>query len=146
MGTRYLVRLTVTPVAGEDVMTLVSAANRRMRPIQVAIAGVGTTSAAQRLHLCRSTGGTTGGGALTPNEAGHTDQVAAVTVVNTTWAAQPTPETHMVPLGFNALGGAIIYNVPRDALECRNGENISLRANTGVTYQAVDVSILFEED
>jgi hypothetical protein len=146
MGNRYVVDIDLTPTGGNDVVTIVSPANRRVRPVQIAITGNGTTSAAQRLLLARSTGGTTGGGAITPNKADHIEQPTAAATVNTTWSGQPTIESNGVMLGWNALGGAIVYNVPKGAFEARNGENVSIRAVSGPTYQACSVSVIYEED
>lgn len=147
MGNRYTVeQRNVTPTAGNDVMTIVTASNRRARLVQVTVAGRGTTSAAQGLELANSSGGTTGGGALTPDKAEHIDQPSAASTVNTTWSAQPTLATHAIPLGWNALGGAIVYNVPKGMLEARNGANLSIRAPAGYTFQACSVSVVYEED
>ena len=58
MGNRYVIqRSAVTPVAGEDLVTIVSAANRRVRVAEVSVSGAGASSAAQRLLVARSTGG-----------------------------------------------------------------------------------------
>lgn len=148
MGNLYIVsRDNVTPTAAQDIMTIVTAASRRARLKQIILSGMGATSAAQRLRAGRSTGGTTGGGALTPNKYEHTDQPAAVSTVNTTWAAQPTIETHLAPLGFNALGGAMVWNAPLGrGFEARNAENMSIRAESGVTYQAISIAVIYEED
>ena len=147
MGNRYVIeQRNVTPTAGNDVMTIVTASNRRARLVQVTVAGRGTTSAAQGLELAVSSGGTTGGGSLTPDKGEHVDQPSAASTVYTTWSAQPTLGTHAIPLGWNALGGAIVYNVPKGMLEARNAANISIRAPSGYTYQACSVSVVFEED
>lgn len=148
MGNRYIVKQTnVTPTAGNDIMTIVSPANRRVRLCEVSVAGRGSSSAAQQIDVGRSTGGTTGGGALTPNKYDHTDQPAAASVVNTTWSVQPTIDTHTEVLGYNALGGANRWIPPKGvAVEARNGENISIRATSGVTFQGLSISAVFEED
>lgn len=149
MGNRYtVVQSNITPTAGSDIITIVSPANRRARVVEVSVAGRGTTSAAQQVELARSTIGTSGGGALTPSKFEHSDQPAAASVVNTTWSVQPTIETHRIVMGFNALGGAFRWTAPqgKNAIEARNGENISLRASSGVTFQAISVSVVFEED
>lgn len=148
MGNRYFVsRDNVTATGGQDVLTIVSAASRRTRILEVSIAGRGTSSAAQQLQVGRSTGGTTGGGAITPSKADHSDQPAAASTVNTTWAAQPTFETNYEVVGWNALGGANRWVPPKgSAIEARNGENISIRAPAGPTFQAMSISVLFEDD
>ena len=67
--------------------------------------------------------------------------------MNTTWSAQPTLDTHRAPLGWNAIGGALVWNPPGGkALEARNAENISITAESGVTYQAMSVAAVYEED
>jgi hypothetical protein len=150
MGNRYMVaRANVTPTAAQDVMQILSLASRRTRVIQIAIGGLGSSSAAQQLQVGRSTGGTTPGGPITPDKFEHSEQPTAVTVINTTWAAQPTLGTNFIPLGWNALGGSIIWNAPANGnkLEVRNAEFLSIRANSaGVTYQAMSISVIFEED
>lgn len=147
MGNRYIVELSnVTPTAGNDALTIISAANRRCRIVQVTVAGRGTTSAAQGLELSRGTAGTTPGGAITPSKAEHTDQPSASFTTATTWAAQPTPDTNKISLGHNALGGAIVYNAPKGLLEARNGEVLCIRAPSGYTFQAMNASVVVEED
>jgi hypothetical protein len=60
---------------------------------------------------------------------------------------QPTIDTHTEILGFNALGGANRWIPPKgSAVEARNAENISIRATAGVTFQALSVSAVVEED
>jgi hypothetical protein len=50
-------------------------------------------------------------------------------------------------IGWNALGGANRYIPPKGYIfEARNGENISVRAPSGPTYQAMSISVLIEED
>ena len=147
MGNRYIADIDLTPTAGSDVMTIIPPSGRRSRLVQVVIGGNGATSAAQRLLVVRSSGGTTGGGAITPNKFDHSAQPAAAGVVDTTWSAQPTVESNGITLGWNALGGAIVYNVPKGSLEAlSNTEYLSIRAPSGPTFQACSVSVVFEED
>lgn len=149
MGNRYVVkRENFTPTAGNDAITIITASSRRARVIQVTVGGLGTTSAAQQFLIGRSTVGTTGGGAITPDKFDHSEQPAAASTVDTTWSVQPTIGTNTTVLGWNALGGAIVWNAPKGSgYEARNAENISLRAiSSGVTYQACSVTVVFEED
>lgn len=146
---RYIVSQTnVTPTAGNDIITLVSAASRRLRVVQVSVSGRGTSSASQQIQVGRSTGGTTPGGAITPGKADHVDQPAAAFTAPTTWAAQPTLDTNgAAQIGWNALGGANHWTPPKGTLfEARNGEELSIRASAGVTFQALSVSVVVEED
>jgi len=147
MGRYIIARDNVTPVGGNDVLTCISGANRRIRVAEISVAGRGSSSAAQQLQVGRSTGGTTPGSAITPGKADHVDQPAANFTTATTWAAQPTLETNYEVVGWNALGGANRWIPPKGSmLEARNGENISIRAPSGPTYQATSISVVIEED
>jgi hypothetical protein len=151
MGQRYtILRDNFTPTAAQDGFTIVTASGRRSRLVELNVTGQGSSSAAQRVIAARSTAGTTGGGAITPNKAEHTDQPAAASTVNTTWSVQPTLDTNGVVLGYNALGGANRWTTqpgrPNGIIEARNAENISIRFPSGPTYQACSVSATIEED
>jgi hypothetical protein len=153
MGNRYVLKQNnVTPTAGNDILTIVSASSRRIRLVEVTVSGRGTSSAAQQIEFGRSTGGTTGGGSVTPNKYDHQDQPTAASTVNTTWSAQPTLDTNTEIAGFNALGGAFRWTPPvkggpgSASMEVRNGDNISIRASTGVTFQPISLSCVYEED
>lgn len=147
MGRYTVSRENFTPTAGSDALTLISGTGRRIRLIEVRFSGRGTTSAAQQVTVSRSTAGTTPGGAIVPSKADHSEQLASNFTTATTWAAQPTPETNGIVCGFNALGGAHAFPAPRGAvLEARSGECISLRAAAGVTFQAMSLSCVVEED
>lgn len=147
MGRYVVSRDNVTPTGGQDVLTLISPANRRLRVAEISVVGRGSTSAAQQLIASRSTAGTTPGGAITPSKADYTDQPAATFTTATTWAAQPTPETNGEIIGWNALGGPNRWIPPKGTmLEARNGECVSIRAPSGPTYQAMSISVVVEED
>jgi hypothetical protein len=145
---RYIVsRDNVTPTASQDILTLITGANRRIRVLQVTVGGRGLTSAAQQINVSRSTAGTTPGGAIVPSKADCTDQATVNFTTATTWAAQPTPETNFEPMVWNALGGANRWIPPAGKIfEARNAECISFRAPSGPTYQAMSISVLVDED
>jgi hypothetical protein len=114
---------------------------------EVSVSGRGTSSASQQIQAGRSTAGTTPGAAITPSKADHSDQPSANFTTATTWAAQPTLETNYQVIGWNALGGANRWIPPKGSmLEARNGENISIRAPSGPTFQAMSISVVIEED
>lgn len=151
MGQRYsITRDQFVPTGGQDMITIVSASGRRVRLVALEIGGQGSSSAPQELRICRSTGGTTGGGAITPNKAEHSDQPAAVSTVNTTWSAQPAQDGNGPTVTWNALGGPNRWGTqpgrPNGMIEARNGENISIFAPSGPTYQKCSVSATIEED
>lgn len=151
MGNRYILKQqNVTPTAGNDILTIVTAANARARLISVQVAGRGSSSAAQQVEFGRSTGGTTGGGAVTPSKWDNQDIPAAASTVNTTWSVQPALDTNTEILGWNALGGANRWPAPlkggsTTGIEVRNGDNLSVRASAGVTFQPLSLSVLYEE-
>lgn len=149
MGNRYWVkRENYTPTAAQDALTVISAAGRRLRILQVLAGGVGVSSAPQGIAMSRSAAGTTPGGAITPSKAEHTDQPASTFTTATTWAVQPTPETNGMDVSFNALGGMGPWTAgPRVVpLEARNGECVSFRPVGGITTQLQQLSVLVEED
>lgn len=151
MGNRYIVaRDAHTPTAANDSLTLISAANRRIRVISIDVVGRGATSAAQQFQITTNPAGTTPGGAIVPTKFEHSEQPAAVFTTATTWAAQPAMATNYTAFGWNALGGANRWTTPngqpKGAFEARNGEVISIRAPAGITYQACSFSVVVEED
>ena len=149
MGSRYVVEVrNVTPTAGNDALTLVSASGRRIRLVSISATGRGSTSAAQGVEVARATtAGITGGGGITPTPVEHSDQPAAAVSAFTTWATQPVVPANGWPLGWNAIGGQSVWNVPKDAkYEARNGENLSVRVPTGYTMQACSIAVMVEED
>ena len=144
---RYVIeRINVTPVSGNDILSVISAASRRVRLVDVSVTGVGTTSASQALQIGRATAGTTPGGAIVPSKADNSDQPASTFTTATTWSVQPTVETNAIAVGWNAIGGNWIKNFTKGVFEARNGDVISVRAIAGVTYQPMNISIIVEED
>jgi len=115
-------------------MTLVSASARRGYVYLVEFAGMGTASAANSVQVARSSGGVTGGGAITPEPLGG-EQAAVASTVNTTWATQPTLDDVLKLLGVNANGGINRWQTtdPRAMIEIRNAATMSLRSATGTS-------------
>lgn len=151
MGQRYVVaRDNVTPVGGQDILTLISATARRIRLISLNVTGRGSSSAPQQLQFAMNPAGTTPGGAITPTKAEHTEQPAAVFTTATTWTTQPALATNFEVVGWNALGGINRWvtppGKPQGMFEARNGDVISVRAPSGPTYQAMSLSVIIEED
>lgn len=127
-----------------DSVTLISAAARRIKIVEISISGMGVVSAANELLVARSTGGTTGGGALTAAPIA-VDMPAAAFTNFTTWASQPTlSATSMLRLGCNANGGVYRWVArPGQEIEARNTEQISLRSAVGTSL--VSIHIVVEE-
>lgn len=151
MGQRYTVsRNNVTPTAGQDILTIISAASRRVRIVSLNVVGAGTSSATQALNISMNPAGTTPGGAIVPSKAEHSEQPAATSTTATSWSVQPTQATNYEVVGWNALGGANRWVTapgrPQGSFEARNGDVISIRAPSGPTYQAINISVVIEED
>lgn len=135
---------TITPNTANDLITIISAANRRVKLRGISIFSHGTTASANQVIVSRSTAGTTPGAAMVP-QAVHADNPAAATTTATTWAAQPslTAGTGLTMdvggnSGLNRLQAPIGTEI-----EARNGECISIRPlNTGVNFT---VNCLLEE-
>lgn len=143
MGLYAVNRSNVALNTSNDLMTFIAPANRRIRIVEISIGGMGTASAANELQVARSTGGTTGGGALTA-EPLEPDSVAAGSTVNTTWAAQPTLGNVLLRLPVNANGGIYRWVArPGEEIVARNAGQISLRSAVGTSN--VSVHVVFEE-
>jgi len=143
MGLYSVNRSNVALNTTDDLMTFIAPANRRIRIVEVSIGGMGTASAANELRVARSTGGTTGGGALTA-EPLEPDSVTAGSTVNTTWSAQPTIGNVMLRLPVNANGGVYRWVArPGEEIVARNSGQISLRSAVGTS--SVSVHVVFEE-
>ena len=138
--TRSNVALSTT----NDLLTLVTAANRKAAIIEVSIGGMGTASAANELMVQRSTGGTTGGGAITPEKL-DPDAPASAHTVNTTWTGQPTLSgTPMLRLPVNANGGIYRWVArPGEEIIVRSAGQLSLRSAVGTSN--VSVHMVWDE-
>ena len=122
----------------------ITGSGRRIAIKQIIIGGLGTASAANVVQVARSSGGTTGGGAITPVLLHSTDGASANTVVNTTWSGQPTLGNVLLRLPVNANGGVIVWTAPPGMeIEARNAEQISLRSEVGTSN--VSITVIFEE-
>lgn len=127
-------RSNVTMNLSNDLLTLISAASRRNRLSVLEVNGQGNTSAQGEVGVFRSTGGTTGGGALTPTK-NQSDAPSPAFTNFTTWSAQPTLSGDALwRLGVNQ-NGAINRNrapVSKDEQpEFRNAEQLSIRPVIG---------------
>jgi hypothetical protein len=126
-----------------DLMTFLSAASRFCKIWEISVGGMGTSSAANEVLVATSSGGTTGGGALTL-EPLDPDSPAGVTTVNTTWSAQPTIGDVLLRLPVNANGGIYRWVArPGQELKARGAGQISLRSAVGTSN--VSIHVVFEE-
>jgi len=152
MGNRYVwTKQNFTPVAATCVVQFTPLTTRRGRVWQVIIGGLGTTSAAQQIAIGRPAAiGITPATNVAPDQFEHGQQPAASGNYWTTFGTQPTAIVNPVLLGWNALGGSIIWNAPAGGNKL---EVVGIAAAiavmglaAGVTYQACSLSVIVEED
>lgn len=142
----YTVQVSNTALStSNDLLTLIPASNRLVRIVEVSVAGMGTASSANELGVYRSTGGTTGGGAITPGKISSTAPTAASTV-NTTWTGQPTLGSKLFALGVNSNGGIYrwVARPGEEPLFIGGTDQLSLRSAVGTGN--VSVHVVFDED
>ena len=135
----YTARVENTALStSNDTMTFVAASTRALIITAIMLGGMGTASAANSLKVCRSTGGTTGGGAVTPAPANPASPAAACSVF-TTWSSQPTLGAVLDNISINANGA--IVRVPYRIGVPGSGQ-ISLRSGVGTSN--VNCTVHFE--
>jgi len=148
MATYTVSRDNTALSTSSDFMTIIPATNHSLQIIEISVGGMGTASAANSLGVYRSTGGTTGGGAITPTPVGRISSAippASGTVVNTTWTGQPTLGGLLLALPVNANGGIYRWVArPGEEILCVAADEISLRAITGSSN--VTVTVVFSDD
>ena len=127
-----------------DSLTIIAAASRKLMVYAIRVAGMGATSAAAAaltVHVARSTGGTTGGGAVTAEEL-ESDGAAAAFTNFTTWAAQPTIGNVILRLGLQAYGGIHPWVARKgEEIVLRNSEQLSIRSSVGTANVTLNVEL-----
>lgn len=141
MSIHSVTRSNVTLNTANDLMTFIPAANRKILIHEIMVGGMGTASAANEIAVQRSTSGTTPGGAITPESVDPDSAADAVTVVNTTWAAQPTLSgTPLLRLPVNANGGVVRWLAkPGQPIVVRNSGQLSIRPAVGSSNVSIHV-------
>jgi hypothetical protein len=130
-----------TPTITNDLMTIISPSGKTVRVKRIRASGEATSSTAMRTVIQRSTGGTTGGGAITPDKQSNTDPSAS-TIVDTTWSAQPTLSS--IPHyneSWNAFGGGFDLTLDGREIYLSNGDQLSIRNTIGTGLMSMDVEI-----
>jgi len=134
-------RKGVTPTVGNDLMTIIAPANKMIRIKRIRASAEATASTIMRTIMQRSTGGTTPGGALTPEKASTSDP-AASTVINTTWATQPTLSgSPHYNEGWNAFGGGFDLTLDGREIYLVNSEQLSIRQEVGGGVMNLEVEL-----
>ena len=142
-----LSRGAVTMNTANDLLTVIAAASRKLKIVDFIIGGNGGTSAAAaycEVGLYLSTGGTTGGGALTPKKW-ETDAPTQGFTNFTTWSAQPSLSGDpFYRFPFNAYGGTIGKPIkPIGEIILRNSEQLSIRPISGTSV--VTLTLVVDE-
>lgn len=116
-----------------DHVTLVAAATKPLYIHGVSIEGMGTSSVDNEVVMARSTGGTSGGGGITPGPNDPGSSAAAFNAF-TTWSVQPTLGQVLWRFGVNANGGASKRETPPGmAFFVPVGGQISFRSVSGTS-------------
>lgn len=140
----YMVTRTSSALnTSNDSITLVASGTKPLRVYLVDGKGMGTTSAANEVAVARSTGGTTGGGGITPAPINSGSGAASFNAY-TTWSAQPTLGAVVWRAGINANGGIDKFvAIPGAEIQVPVSGQISIRSISGTSN--VTWNVLVEE-
>lgn len=126
-----------------DSITFVASGTKPLRVYIVSGVGMGTASAANEVAVARSSGGTTGGGGITPSPVNSGSGSASFNAY-TTWSSQPTLGAILWRLGINANGGVDKFNaIPGAEIQVPVSGQLSIRSASGTSNVAW--SVLVEE-
>jgi hypothetical protein len=144
MGARYSATRTTTALSTtNDAMTIICPSTRALKVWEVSVGGAGTTSGYNEVLFSRSSGGTTGGGAITPTPLATLSAASGVTV-NTTWSGQPTIGVTILRIPVNQNGGVYRYVLPPGMeIDVPPSGQLSIRSASGTNN--VTVSVIWEE-
>lgn len=116
-----------------DLLTIVASATKPLRVYLVDMKGMGTASAANSVLVSRSSGGTTGGGGITPAKLNSGSGSASFSAY-TTWSAQPTLGDTLFRLGINANGGIDKFQAfPGGEIQIPVSGQLSIRSESGTS-------------
>jgi hypothetical protein len=124
-----------------DTLTIQASGTKPLRVYEVDIEGMGTASAANEVVMARSTGGTTGGGAITPGPNNPGASAASFNAY-TTWVSQPTLGQVLWRFGPNANGG-VSKRVTPPGMEWSVpvGGQLSFRSVFGASEVIINVQV-----
>jgi hypothetical protein len=142
MGRTYTItRNNVSPKVANDLLTIIAPANKSIRILHITAWGEATSSTAMRTVIQRSTGGTTGGGAATPEKLNTSDPAAGLTAY-TTWSAQPTLSgSPLFNRSWNAFGGGFDLPLEDKPIHLVNSEQLSIRNTVGTGLMSLEVVV-----
>lgn len=123
-----------------DTITITASATKPLKVYMVKVAGAETSSGYNTVLLARSSGGTTGGGAITPNPMAGSS--SASFTVATTWSAQPSLGAVMHRFAPNSNGGIDPFvAIPGGEISVPVGGQLSLRSEVGTANVVVNMVI-----
>lgn len=144
MATYWVSFRNIAPNVANDLGTLISATNRRIKLKAISAFSHGTTASTNQVVVSRSTAGTTPTIAAVP-QATNADLPAATFTTATVWAVSPALTAGAaLTLDFGGNSGLNRLQAPIvTEIEARNGECISIRPlNVGVN---MTINCLVEE-
>lgn len=145
-GSQYSISRTSTALSTtNDWATILAHATRPTFILEILFGGQGTASAANEILIQRSTGGTTGGGSITPAEMNPLGP-AYGGLVHTTWAAQPTLTAAdvLLRIPLNANGAIFRWTWQANGpLLIPAATQVSIRSASGTS--SVTGTLLIEE-
>ena len=140
----FFVNRTATALStSNDLLTIVASATKPLRIYMAKLAGAGTSSAANEVLMQRSTGGTTGGGGITPAKQSPGSAAASFNAF-TTWSAQPSLTANEVLHRFsvNANGGIDPFVAfPGGEISVPVSGQVSFRSASGTSNAVINLMI-----
>lgn len=139
----FLVNRTSTALStSNDYMTIVATATKPLRIYLVDLKGDAIASGANEVLMCRSSSGTTPGGAITPVKV-NSGSAAASFAVYTTWSgSQPTLGDVLYRFSVNANGGIDKFvALPGGEIPVPVGGQVSIRSADGTSNMIANLMI-----
>lgn len=126
-----------------DLLTIVASATKPLRIYMVDFKGMGTSSAVNEVVMSRSTGGATGGNAVTPQPNSAGSGAASFQAFTTFSTTQPTLATHPLwRFGVNANGAVDKFvALPGAEISVPVGGQVSFRSTTGTSNVTLNVMV-----
>lgn len=140
----YTVNRAATALStSNDLVTITASSSKPLRVHLIDISGQGAAAADNTVLVSRSTGGTTGGGGITPTPTDPGMSAASFTAY-TTWSAQPSLGVALWRASVNALNGKDRFvAVPGTELFVPASGQVSIRSAAGTSN--VVLNMLVEE-
>ena len=140
----YTVTKTRTALnTSNDSITIAASSTKPLRVYMIDSKGADSSSTPNEIVCARSSGGTTGGGGITPSPINRNSSAASFSAY-TTWTAQPTLGAVLWRLAPNANGGKDTFvAIPGAEIQIPVSGQMSLRSASGVSN--VVLNLLIEE-